>query len=356
MASPAQQKIQTVTPSEAKEIILAQLTAKPSDRVNLGFIGHRGVAKTKVVEQAAIEAGYNYKPIYTAQCDACDFTGNPHYDAQTNRTVYGRPIIFPAENEKCVLVLEELNRAPSEVRQACMQLFTDGRIGPHKMPEDTLMVVCINPPNDLYDVAELDSAMTNRATWMNFDVDVDDFLKYAYDSGMDERVIKMIGTNRDMLSQPSVDVSPSPRTWEMVSRILKAAGNLKPERVDAMISGLVGSLCATAFRRLANNGFQTPVTGKQVLEDYAAVKARVLEQKNDGTWYTVKDLVARIETESKTKTMIDNLVQFVRDLKPEWQQYVITKTPQPVLTKMCQLDKQFALFISEIKTEIMKLK
>ena len=350
------QKIQTVTPSEAKEMIAAQLKVDPKIRINLGFIGHRGDGKTQVVEQAAREAGYTYKAIYTAQCDACDFTGNPHYDAQNNVTIYGRPVIFPAENEKCVLVLEELNRAPAEVRQACMQLFTDKKIGTHQMPADTLITICINPPNDMYDVSELDSAMTNRAAWMNFATDADEWMKYAYDSGMDERVIKMIGTNRDMLSVPAVEVSPSPRSWEMVSNVLKGMGDIRPELMDAMISGLVGSIAATQFRRLANNGFRTPVTGAEVLKDYKAVQAKVLEQKNDGTWYTVRDLVARIESESKTKEMVGNLVLFTRDLKPEWQQYLITKTPQPVLTKMCQLDKQFALFISEIKAEILKLK
>ena len=160
-----------------------------------------------------------------------------------------------------------------------------------------------------------------------------------------------------MLSQPAVEVSPSPRTWEMVSNVLKGLPEgTEPELVDAMISGLVGSIAAVSFRKLANNGFRTPVTGAEVLKDYKAVQAKVLEKKNDGTWYTVRDLVARIESESKTKEMVGNLVLFTRDLKPEWQQYLITKTPQPVLTKMCQLDKQFALFISEIKAEILKLK
>ena len=349
--------IQKVTPAQAKKLVALQLAQPAATRLPLGFIGHRGDGKTQVVAQAAKEAGYAYYPLYTAQCDACDFTGNPHYDPSTNTTIYGRPVIFPAENEKAVLVLEELNRACAETRNACMQLLTDRKIGTHKLPEDTLIVVCINPPNDIYDVAELDSAMTNRIGWMNFATDADEWMKYAYDSGMDERVIKMIGTNRDMLSQPAVEVSPSPRTWEMVSNVLKGLPEgTEPELVDAMISGLVGSIAAVSFRKLANNGFRTPVTGAEVLKDYKAVQAKVLEQKNDGTWYTVRDLVARIESESKTKEMVGNLVLFTRDLKPEWQQYLITKTPQPVLTKMCQLDKQFALFISEIKAEILKLK
>lgn len=351
--------IQEVTPAQAKKLVALQLAQPAATRLPLGFIGHRGDGKTQVVAQAAKEAGYNYYPLYTAQNDAVDFTGNPHYDAKTNATIYGRPVIFPAENEKAVLVLEELNRAPSEVRQACMQLLTDRKIGTHKLPEDTLICVCINPPNDIYDVAELDSAMTNRISWMNFKTDVDEFMAYAYNVGMHENVIKMIGTNREMLSQPAVEVSPSPRTWEMVSNVLKGMPEgTEPELVDAMISGLVGSIAATSYRRLANNGFRTPVTGREVLADYKAVKAKVEEQKNKNSdmWYTVKDLVALIESESKTKPKIQNLVSFVRDLKPEWQQYIITKTPQPVLTKMCQEDKEFALFISEIKAEIMKLK
>lgn len=351
--------IQEVTPAQAKAQVALQLKADPKVRLNLGFIGHRGDGKTQVVAQAAKEAGYNYYPLYTAQNDAVDFTGNPHYDPKTNTTIYGRPVIFPAENEKAVLVLEEFNRAPNEVRQACMQMLTDRKIGMHKLPDDVLIVICINPPNDIYDVAELDSASINRVAWMNFRTDVDEFLSYAYTIGMHENVIKMIGTNRDMLSVPSIEVGPSPRTWEMVSNVLKTVdAETDPVLVDALLSGLVGSVAATAFRKLANNGFRTPVTGAEVLKDYKAVKPKVdlQREKNSEMWYTVRDLVALLESASKTKALIDNLVLFVRDLKPEWQQYVITKTPNPVLTKMCQQDKQFANFISEIKAEIMKLK
>jgi len=351
--------IQTVTPSQAKKLVALQLQMEPSKRGNLGFIGHRGDGKTQVVAQAAKEAGYNYYPLYTAQCDACDFTGNPHYDPNTNTTIYGRPVIFPVENEKAVLVLEELNRACAETRNACMQLLTDRKIGMHKLPEDTLIVVCINPPNDIYDVAELDSAMTNRIGWMNFKTNVDEFLAYAYQTGMHEHVIKMIGINRDMLSVPAVEVSPSPRTWEMVSNVLKGLPEgTEPELVDAMISGLVGTTASVAFRRLSGNGFKTPVNGKEILDGYETVKSKIEEQKdkNDQMWYTVKDLVARIETESKTKDRIKNLIAFIRDMKAEWQQYLVTKLPHGILTRICSEDQQFALFFQDIRKQVMEVK
>ena len=351
--------IRTVSPERAKRLVSLQLQMGPAKRGVLGFVGHRGDGKTQVVKQAALEAGYAYYALYAAQQDAVDFTGVPHFDPQTNTTIFARPTILPPANTKAVLVLEELNRAPAEVRQACMQLFTDRKIGMHELPEDVLLVVCINPANDIYDVSELDSALTNRVSWMHLKTNVEEVRRYGYLKGWHDTVLKFLGVHPDMLSIPTVEVSPSPRTWEMVSDWLNSVPSTAlPEEIDDVITGYVGSIAAVAYRKLANNGFKTPVTGQEVLSDYSKVKDRVETQKerNSDMWYTVKDLVACIETAKKTKETIKNLVGFARDLKPEWQQYLITKTPGPVITKMCQEDPQFALFISEIKTEIMKLK
>ncbi len=340
-----------VNPQEAKELVSDLLKADSKDRMPVILVGHMGDGKSQSMQQAAVENGWNYIDLRLAQQEPGDLIGIPRIDPESGRTVWSKPIWWPAdESTKTLIALEELNRAPLDVQQAIMQALTENKLHTHVLPKETQFVVCINPGNDIYQVSELDPAIVNRCMLLPFKSDVDVWLRYAYEKGFDERVIKFIGLNRELLSVPAISgPCPTPRTWELVSRALKV---IRPEKHLDAISALVGNKAAVAFKKMSDNNFKVPITGKEILEKFLEVKDKILAQSNADMYFSVKDLLACIGVESVTKPKVLNIAQFLKDIKAEWQAAIINEIPSKILSRMCAVDNTLATTIMDVRKAI----
>ena len=93
--------------------------------------------------------------------------------------MYARPEWFPDESQpKGILFLDELNRAPVDVRQAVFQLVKEKTMHTHKLPEGWFIVSAINPDNTGYQVETLDKAMLRRFCQIKVTKDADIWLSW----------------------------------------------------------------------------------------------------------------------------------------------------------------------------------
>ena len=224
-----------------------ELAHLSNDTVRL--IGKHGIGKSQIVEEFAKEKNYHIETLFLSQNEVADLIGIP---VQENGITYwSKPIWLHRMEEAnkngkhCVLFLDELSRAPLEVRQASLQLVLEGRIHEHYLPVKdglkTLIIAADNPTED-YDVFELDPALLDRFANFEVDIDVKDWIKWAKNNNVLPVVTDYIAEFPDKLHfipEDDSDKGATPRSWKKLSDILHNV-----ENVDDMDSLLYSVICS----------------------------------------------------------------------------------------------------------------
>jgi hypothetical protein len=130
--------------------------------------GRHGVGKTTVLLDAFNKKGLRYKYFSCATLDAwVDFVGLPKEAVDANGTKY-LELIPPKEfayDAVDIIFLDEFNRAPKRVRNACMELIQFKSINGRKFNNLKMVWAAVNPDNDddmSYDVEKIDPAQLDR--------------------------------------------------------------------------------------------------------------------------------------------------------------------------------------------------
>jgi MoxR-like ATPase len=134
------------------------------------LISERGVGKTSAYKQSADELGIGYIGLYAAALEGPDFMGLPDKDRKNGITRYLAPQFLPtvqATGEglfppKGLLVLEEINRVPSDTTSVLYPLLLERKINGHNLAPGWKLGVTMNPDTLNYSVNSLDDAMLDR--------------------------------------------------------------------------------------------------------------------------------------------------------------------------------------------------
>jgi MoxR-like ATPase len=238
-------------PSEAIEVILAFIDQKKAFFIS----GRPGVGKSQLVY--AVAARLNGKVIdeRLSQRTAADLGGLPALDHETGRTVFYPPAFLPkAEDGPTVLFIDELNMADEQTQGAALGLILERRIGDYALPDNCYIIAAGNRPED--GAPPFLPALNDRFIHLLVEPSAADWLTWASESGIDKAVMAYIHANpQDLVADEGAignnhAVTPSPRSWERVSDILKVKGASARVRRIA-ISGIVGDAVAAKFDLLA---------------------------------------------------------------------------------------------------------
>lgn len=130
---------------------------------NVLLIGNHGVGKTAIVRAALDDLGLTWKYFSASTIDPwVDLVGVPKEKGGVLDLI--RPATLDFENLE-VIFLDEYNRAPKKVRNACMELIQFQSINGKKFPKLKLVIAAINPDDEEelnYDVEKLDPAQIDR--------------------------------------------------------------------------------------------------------------------------------------------------------------------------------------------------
>jgi len=344
-------------PREIKEM-LKSIIGKGVRDVPIVIKGDAGIGKSWIVKEAAAELGMGCIDLRLAQMEPGDLIGLPRTNPETKSTVWLAPEWWPTAEKYpkgVILFLDELNRAPVDVRQAIFQVLTEFRMHTHTLPANAFLVSAINPDDGKtnYQVESFDPAMTNRLCFVAMETDVDQWVGWAHENKLNDLVIRFITVNPNLLHCMSeTGPFPSPRTWHKLSILMNAEAiplNCQTE----IISGLVGDKPAVTFIRFMDKEYKKPVSGKEVLEDYAKVKDKMVKQRNDETFSTITDLVGLIGEGTKLdKRQLANVIQFSINLKQEEKMAFFKKLPNSLLTRLGTASPELCNAIAQIAHEM----
>jgi hypothetical protein len=233
------------------------------------LVSERGVGKTSAYRQCAQELEIGYIGLYAAALEGPDFMGLPDRDRETGVTRYLAPQFLPTRQavaaglypEKGLLVLEEINRVPSDTVSVLYPLLLEKKINGHELGDGWAVGVTMNPDTMNYLVNALDDAMLDRFVSIWVDADLEDYIAYSQETGPDEGVLAFLRACPDMLlvtkkaaDSTALYKSPTPRGWTKVQELRRSCA-VGERLMRELVAGVVGPQAAaarfTAFCRTA---------------------------------------------------------------------------------------------------------
>lgn len=317
--------------SEAKECIKELYLSTNSVTA---LISERGIGKTSAYQQCAKELGIGYIGLYAAALEGPDFMGLPDKDREKGITKYLAPQFLPTKQavedglypEKGILVLEEINRVPSDTTSVLYPLLLEKKINGHDLAPGWTIGVTMNPDTMNYMVNSLDDAMLDRFISIEVTANIHDYIEYSLKNHPNDDVLDFLQATPDMLlvvkksaDSTALNKAPTPRGWTKIQEILNNC-KLDPKLMGELIAGIVGSQAAASFYGyLENRDTKVPAVD-DVLNNYIKIREDVMhlikDNRIDLLNYLIKKVVLRFEN---TEVHIQNIHCFLDDLSEELQ-------------------------------------
>lgn len=228
--------------------------------------GLHGIGKSNIVKQFAEEGDYYLEELFLSHQEVGDLIGIPHTVEMDGNSVttWSIPIWLQRMNtaskagKKCILFLDELNRAPIDVRQSALQLVLERKIHEHSLPvlngERTFVISAINPPDD-YQVDELDPALIDRFLYIQIEVDAPVWLDYALKTNINSVIRDFISEFPNRLHWTPADggIGATPRSWVKLSHIMDKVDQIDNDILMHIMKAKVGVEVAAQLYTFYNN-------------------------------------------------------------------------------------------------------
>ncbi len=239
----------------SKELIqLLELT--PADQ-NIMLSGKHGIGKSEILTKFFASKGMKVVSLFLGQMsDPGDLIGLPYKNEKTGNTEFMPPYWFPVDGKPVVLFLDELNRARPEVLQTIMDLALNKKLAGKQLPEGSRIISAVNAGEE-YQLTDLDPALVSRFNIYNFKPTPAEWLLWAAENKVDERVINFIQENSEQLDGVATDIdnglekTPDRRGWKRVSDLITGVPNVDII-YKKLISGIVGNKAGALFFEYIN--------------------------------------------------------------------------------------------------------
>ena len=338
------------------------------DRQNIMLVGKHGIGKSEILTDFFEKKGMKVTTLFLGQMsDPGDLIGLPRLDETTGKTMFMPPYWFPTNGKPIVLFLDELNRARPEVLQTIMDLALNRKLAGRNLPEGSRIVSAVNEGEE-YQLTDLDPALVSRFNIYNFRPTVAEWLLWAAEQKVDERVITFIQENPRFLDtcdraadETGLDKTPDRRAWKKVSDNIKDFAELKPVH-KKIISGIVGAQATTAF--MSSISQNRILSAKEILMDYEKHKTKIEKYMLHETAVVNESIFRFLETHEFTDdekpTIAQNLALYVKGLqspkkKEEFAHFVsiyekgaYTQAIVFILTETPELYTQMTSFIKNL--------
>lgn len=219
--------------------------------------GAPGIGKSDVVRQIAKARNWGLVDLRLSTVDPVDLRGLPSVQ---NGKLHFLPMgVLPDEardGKEGILFLDEITNAPMAVQTACFELALDRRSGEYRLPDGWKVIAAGNRVEDRSGAGRFSSALANRFTHCDMTVSADDWSQWAIQNGIPAEIVAFIRFRPNLLHvfNPDSKVNATPRTWEMVSRLI--AKGIPHDMEFPLLSGTIGDGPATeliAFLRIWRN-------------------------------------------------------------------------------------------------------
>ena len=263
------------------------------------IVGESGIGKTALAKKLAKENNWSLVLIDANLLKEGEIGGLPTIESYrgVKYTVYAVHNKLKeideevSKGKKVLLFIDEMNRCEHTVQQELMNLVLNREINGYKLNEDVKILAAMNPSSKYgsefdYQVVDMDAAQENRFTWLNMESDYIQWLNWAMDEGLEQKVIDFISTFPEYLHKINEDdIRATPRSYERISKIYK---NYK-ENMDSIpksvflnvIKGNVGSVIAQEFVSFVESDYSPLISYEDIFLEDSLSKSLIEKVKNE---------------------------------------------------------------------------
>lgn len=286
--------------------------------------GSPGIGKSDVVRQIAKRRNLDLIDLRLSQLDPVDLRGVPSVDAEKRTTMWNKPDFLPTAG-KGILFLDEINNAAQATQSAAYQLVLDRKLGDYTMPAGWAIVAAGNRSTDYAIVNQMSSALRNRFTHINYEVNNEDWCEWALHNNIETEIVGFMRFRPMLLNEfeprndsaeertrmqqmKNAQAFATPRSWEFLSRMLKQK---PPSEIEyELYCGIVGEGAAAEFMGYVKHYRDMPSLDAILLSPSTAPVPEQL-----ATLYAVATGIATKATEDN----MDRVVKYVLRLPAEFQ-------------------------------------
>lgn len=149
------------------------------------LVGHQGVGKTAFINALAKDLGVECKVINTSTFEGIDANGMPYL--VNGELKISLPFWLEGLKDGDVLFLDEFSNAPTEVRNAFLQIIMDLKLPSGASMPNVRIIGAMNPADDLESFADFSNAMKDRWAFMPFTIPVDEW-RALYEKGFGREI------------------------------------------------------------------------------------------------------------------------------------------------------------------------
>ena len=274
--------------------------------------GAPGVGKSQMVAQIAAGHDVPLIDIRLSQMEPSDLRGIPFKNGDS--VEWAIPAMLPnAERHGTsgILFLDEITSAPPSVSAAAYQLILDRRLGNYEVPDGWAIFAAGNRQGDRGVTYTMPAPLANRFSHFDVDINVDDWVSWAYKNNIDERIIAFVRFRPELLFDfdPAHNpvAFPSPRSWEFAHRGLQKF-HQHPDLLLGTLQACVGPAAGIELHAFVNNLDQLPDIDAIIAGDEVGVPTEI-----DLQYAVASSLVGRAiraKDEDNTATVIGNILKY----------------------------------------------
>ena len=274
--------------------------------------GPPGVGKSQMVTQIGQRHGMPVIDIRLSQMEPSDLRGIPFRVGEL--VEWAVPAMLPDAQRhggQGILFLDEITSVPPSVSAAAYQLILDRRLGAYVVPDGWAIFAAGNRQGDRGVTYTMPAPLANRFSHYEVDVNLDDWVAWAYASSIDERLIAFLRFRPELLFEfdPAHNpvAFPSPRSWEFSHRALQKFGDL-PDLLTGALQACVGPAAGIELSAFVENLDKLPDIDAIVRGE--PVKA---PRETDLQYAVAAALVGRairVKRESNAQEIFGNIIEF----------------------------------------------
>ena len=311
-------------------------------------VGESGIGKTALARKLADDNSLSLIVIDGNLLKEGEIGGLPTVESYIKRDSEGREIetkttIYAvhtklrevdeeiSKGNKVLLFIDEINRCEHTVQQELMNLILNREINGYKLHDDVKILAAMNPSSKYgsdfdYQVVDMDAAQENRFVWLNMESDHKAWIKWAFESGIDESVIGFISTFPEYLNKFNEDdVRATPRSYERVSKSVKIYkdknGSIPKSVFLNVIKGNIGKVIAEEFITFMESdntsliSFEDVFAGAKLNED---IKERVKNETHTRLYLAAMNILKEIERNiegdnSEAMYYVNRFIEFLKE-------------------------------------------
>ncbi|SDI38211.1 ATP-binding protein [Desulfosporosinus hippei] len=233
-----------------------------------------------------------------------------------------------AQGKTVLLFIDEINRCEHTVQQELMNLILNREINGYKLPEGVKILAAMNPSSKYgsdfdYQVVDMDAAQENRFVWLSMEPDYQQWMDWALEAGIEDKVVEFISTFPDYLHKINEDdLRATPRSYERISSSYKIYMENKdsiPRSVFLnVVKGNVGRLIAEEFVSFVESDYPSLITYEEVFSEPSlpeSIKESIKKESHTRLYLAAKNILKSLEAtilnQRDSSFYIDRLIEFL---------------------------------------------